>query len=325
MIFPANFYVLDMEDETSRKGSALILGSPFLMIVKTKIDVYARTLSMEFKDNLHPTKDHSLFSIDIIDKLYAYLDNNQQLPVIIANNLHREQEEKLLQVLRHHKKAIGWKLSDLLGISPSIYMHKILLEEEARPIRFRTAGESALITRSLIKRLTRITFLFPSSIKYMQIHIAPENQHKTTFTFPFGTFTYTRVSFGLCNTPYTFQRCMINIFSYLLEECMEVFMDNFTFYAESSDTCLENLSPVLTRSIETNLFMVTEGIVLGHLVLSRGIEVDKAKNRLAFVQAATKEVNFVFDKAYEDAFHELKTRLTSIPILQAPNWEYHSS
>ncbi|RDX91889.1 hypothetical protein CR513_26055, partial [Mucuna pruriens] len=67
---------------------------------------------------------------------YAYLDTKQYLPVIIANNLHQEQEDKLLQVLRQHKKAIGWKLSDLPRINPSIYMHIILMEkEEAKPIR----------------------------------------------------------------------------------------------------------------------------------------------------------------------------------------------
>ncbi|RDX94603.1 Retrovirus-related Pol polyprotein from transposon opus, partial [Mucuna pruriens] len=66
---------------------------------------------------------------------------------------------------------------------------------------------------------------------------------------------------------------------------MEVFMDDFIVYAESFEACLENLSRVLTRSIEMNLvlnfekflFMVTEGIVLRHLLSSRGIEVDKAK------------------------------------------------
>ncbi|RDX95064.1 hypothetical protein CR513_22455, partial [Mucuna pruriens] len=52
LIFPADFYVLDMEDETSEKGSTLILGRPFLMTERKKIDVYARTPSMEFGDNL---------------------------------------------------------------------------------------------------------------------------------------------------------------------------------------------------------------------------------------------------------------------------------
>ncbi|RDX57992.1 hypothetical protein CR513_62727, partial [Mucuna pruriens] len=64
---------------------------------------------------------------------------------------------------------------------------------------------------------------------------------------------------------------MTNIFSDLLQNCMEVFMDDFTVYAESFDACLENLSKVLTRGMDTNLvlnfekchFMVTEGIVLG--------------------------------------------------------------
>ncbi|RDX64371.1 hypothetical protein CR513_57081, partial [Mucuna pruriens] len=66
---------------------------------------------------------------------YAYLDKEQQLPVIIASNLDQEQEDKLLEVLRQHKKAIGWKLADLPGINPSICMHRILMEEEIKPIR----------------------------------------------------------------------------------------------------------------------------------------------------------------------------------------------
>ncbi|RDX68637.1 hypothetical protein CR513_52353, partial [Mucuna pruriens] len=51
---------------------------------------------------------------------------------------------------------------------------------------------------------------------YMQIHIALEDQHKTTFTCPFGTFAYTRMPFGMCNASSTFQRCMTSIFSDLL-------------------------------------------------------------------------------------------------------------
>ncbi|RDX95678.1 putative mitochondrial protein, partial [Mucuna pruriens] len=69
------------------------------------------------------------------------------------------------------------------------------------------------------------------------------------------------------------------------EDCMEVFMDNLTVYADSFNACLDNLSKVLTRCIDTNLvlnykkfhFMVTEGVVLGHLVSNKGIGVDKSK------------------------------------------------
>ena len=57
---------------------------------------------------------------------------------------------------------------------------------------------------------------------YLQIHIAPKDQEKTTFTCPFGTFAYKRMPFGLCNAPGTFQRCMLNMFSDFLESGIEV-------------------------------------------------------------------------------------------------------
>ncbi|RDX88055.1 Retrovirus-related Pol polyprotein, partial [Mucuna pruriens] len=93
------------------------------------------------------------------------------------------------------------------------------------------------------------------------------------------------MSFGLFNSLSTFRRCMINILLDLLEDCMEVFMDDFTVYAKSFDKCLDNLSRVLRRCIDSNLilnfekchFMVTEGIILKHLVSARGIEVNKSK------------------------------------------------
>ena len=120
---------------------------------------------------------------------------------------------------------------------------------------------------------------------YNQIVINPKDQEKTIFTCPFGTYACRRMLFGLCNAPVTFQRCIMSIFSDYVERIIEVFMDDFTVYGDSFDKCLENLSLVLKRCIETNFilnyenyyFMVEQGIILGHIVSSCGLEVDKAK------------------------------------------------
>jgi hypothetical protein len=71
----------------------------------------------------------------------------------------------------------------------------------------------------------------------------------------------------------------------MIEKIMEVFMDDFSICGKTFDDCLENLDKVLQRCVEKHLvlnwekchFMVREGIVLGHLVSERGIEVDRAK------------------------------------------------
>ncbi|XP_062086050.1 uncharacterized protein LOC133792148 [Humulus lupulus] len=82
---------------------------------------------------------------------------------------------------------------------------------------------------------------------YNQISIAPEDLEKTTFTCPYGTFSFRRMPFGLCNAPATFQHCMMAIFSNMVEKSLEVFMDYFSLFGESFDTCLANLEQVLAR------------------------------------------------------------------------------
>ncbi|PIN22518.1 DNA-directed DNA polymerase [Handroanthus impetiginosus] len=200
---------------------------------------------------------------------------------------------------------------------------------------------------------------------YNQIAIAPEDQEKTTFTCPYGTFAFRRMPFGLCNAPATFQRCMMAIFTDMVENCLEVFMDDFSVYGDSFDECLNNLSSVLKRCEDTNLvlnwekchFMVQEGIVLGHKVSNRGIEVDKAKletieklppptsvkgvrsflGHAGFYRRFIKDFSkiskplcnllekdtpFKFDDACLDAFDDLKGRLISAPIITVPDWSF---
>jgi hypothetical protein len=121
--------------------------------------------------------------------------------------------------------------------------------------------------------------------RYNQIVVDPADQEKTAFTCPFEIFAYRRMSLGLCNVPTTFQRCMLSIFSDMIGNSIDVFMDDFSIFDKLHDSCLDQLNNVLKRCIRTNFvlnwekchFMVIEGIVLGHKISTKDIEVDQAK------------------------------------------------
>ncbi|CAN6707288.1 unnamed protein product [Malus baccata var. baccata] len=407
LVFPADFYVLEMEDSNHSPQLPILLGQPFMKTSRTKIDVFKGTLTMEFDGEVidfnisdamrYPHDGHSCFSIDVIDswaqeflddlsedalkktltqsiglkneglalrhahdnnkehlampiqeelgemvaalesnprhigkspnlisipnstnKLlpsviqppslelkplpshlkYVFLREQETLPVIISSSLIAQEEDKLLRVLREYKTAIGWTLADIKGISPTTCMHRILLEEGAKPSREaqRRLNQPMMdvVKKEIIKLLdcgviypisdshwvspvqvvpkkSGVTVvknedneLVPTRIQtgwrvcidyrklnattrkdhfplpfidqmlerlashsfycfldgysgYNQIVIAPDDQEKTTFTCPFGTFAYRCMPFGLCNAPATFQRCMFD------EECESAF------------------------------------------------------------------------------------------------------
>ncbi|KAK1626628.1 hypothetical protein QYE76_000943 [Lolium multiflorum] len=217
----------------------------------------------------------------------------------------------------------------------------------------------------MLERLSKNThFCFLDGYSgFSQIAVKAKDQEKTTFTCPYGTYAYRRMPFGLCNAPATFQRCMSAIFHGFCESIVEVFMDDFSVYGNSFDNCLRNLDKVLQRCEETNLvlnwekchFMVNEGIVLGHKISERGIEVDRAKveaiekmpyprdvkgirsvlGHLGFYRRfikdfskiskpltnlLQKDVPLVFDDDCKEAFDTLKKALTTAPIVEPPDW-----
>ncbi|GJR46491.1 reverse transcriptase domain-containing protein [Tanacetum coccineum] len=134
---------------------------------------------------------------------YAYLHGNKSFPIIISYKLSEKEKMLLLQVLEKRKGAIAWKMFDIKGIGPSYCTHKILMEDDYKPViqpqRRLNPKFQDMVKNEIVKLLDS---------GFFQIPIAPEDQEKMIFTCPYGTFDYRRMPFGLCNAPTTFQRCM---------------------------------------------------------------------------------------------------------------------
>nr|GEW61265.1 hypothetical protein [Tanacetum cinerariifolium] len=261
---------------------------------------------------------------------YAFLEGDNKLPVIIAKELGDEEKSALIKVLKSHKRAIAWKLSDIQGINPKFYTHKILMEEDyklAVQHQRRVNPKIYDVIKKEVEKLLDAGLIYPISDSPW---VSPE---KTTFTTHMGHLP--------------------------IDACLSVCAMH---RARFKGNCLSRLDKMLQRCEDINLslnwekshFMVKEGIVLGHKISKNGIEVNRAKvNVIAklphpttvkgircflghagfyrrFIQDFSKisrpmthllEKNtpFIFLEDCIKSFQMLKKKLTEAPILIAPN------
>ena len=97
---------------------------------------------------------------------YAYLEDQEQCPIVISSLFSTSQEVSLLHILRENKQALGWKITDLKGISPEVCTHHIYLEEEAKSVRWpqrRLNPHMQEVVRSEVLKLLQAGIIYPIS------------------------------------------------------------------------------------------------------------------------------------------------------------------
>ena len=302
LVFPVDFYVLDMDDDDSPTSTSILLGRPFLKTARTKIDVFSGTLSMEFDGEVitfniydamrYPSDVASFNFLDIIDVIepataevfevthsdtldlvlprgmeeeqllelaerfkleeivaqtvsfmdykkiaryvpqkeplptsnttllpsivqapklelkelpthlkYAFLGEKETLPVIISSKLSPDEEKELVKLLKTYKKAIGWTIADIKGLSPSICMHKILMEDDYKPSRegqMRLNPPMMEVVKKEIVKLLDAGVIYPiSDSKWVSpTQVVPKKAGVTVVENKEGELVPTRVQSG---------------------------------------------------------------------------------------------------------------------------------
>ncbi|CAN6712710.1 unnamed protein product [Malus baccata var. baccata] len=213
---------------------------------------------------------------------YVFLGEDQTLPVIISSSLTAQEEDKLIRVLKEHKSAIGWTLADIKGISPTTCMHRILLEEGAKPSREaqrRLNPPMLEVVKKEVIKLLDCGVIYPiSDSRWVSpVQVVPKKSGVTVVKNEEQELVPTRVVTGW-------------------RVCIDYRKLN-----------------AMTRKDHFPLPFLDQ-------MLERRFIKDFSKIAQPLCRLLQKEVAFEFDDACSTAFKHLKEALTSAPIITPPDW-----
>ncbi|XP_070004986.1 uncharacterized protein [Nicotiana sylvestris] len=222
---------------------------------------------------------------------YAYLGSSDTLSVIISFDLSELQEEKLLRVLREHKRAIGWTMYDIRDISPAFCMHKILMEEGHKPS---------------IEQQRRLNPNMKEVVRKEVIKCLDEG-----------------IVFPISGSKWVLARCEETNLVLNWEKCHFMVREGIVLGHKVSKNGLQ-VDKVKVEAIEklpppTSFRGIRS--ILGHAGFNHRFIKDFSKISSPLCRLLEKDTSFKFDDACLKAFDELKRRLITAPIIIAPDWK----
>nr|GEW46703.1 reverse transcriptase domain-containing protein [Tanacetum cinerariifolium] len=175
---------------------------------------------------------------------YTFFEGTNKLPIIFSKELKDEEKAALLKVLKSHKRAIAWKISDIKGIDPRFCTHKILMEDDFKPViqhqRRVNLKIHEVIKKEVIKLLDAgLIYLVSDSPWVSPVHCVPKKGEMRVVENEDNELIPARLVMGCV--------CMMAIFHDMIEETMEVFMDDFLVFGDSFSSCLSHLGKMLKR------------------------------------------------------------------------------
>nr|GFA42061.1 reverse transcriptase domain-containing protein [Tanacetum cinerariifolium] len=277
---------------------------------------------------------------------YAFLEDTNKLPVIISKDLKDVEKEALIKVLKSHKRAIAWKISDIKGIDPRFYTQKILMEEDYKPAvqsqRLVNPNIHDVIKKEVIKLLDAgMIYPISDSPWVSPIHCVPKKGGMTIVANENNELIPTRLVTGwrVCidyrklNDPTRKDHFPLPFMDQMLERLagneFYCFLDGFSGYF---------LIPIDPQDQEKITFTCPYGTFayrrmpfglcnapgvrsfLGHAGFYRRFIQDFSKIARPMTHLLEKETPFVFSKECVDAFDTLKQKLTKASILVVPDW-----
>ncbi|CAN6547913.1 unnamed protein product [Malus baccata var. baccata] len=213
---------------------------------------------------------------------YVFLGDDETLPIIVSSSLTTLEDKKLIRVLKEHKTVIGWTLTDIKGISPTTCMHRILLEEGAKPTREAQRRLNPLmmeVVKNEIIKLLDCGVIYPiSDSRWVSpVQVVPKKSGVTVVKNAENELVPTRIQTGW-------------------RVCIDYRKLNAT-----------------TRNDHFPLPFIDQ-------MLERRFIKDFSKISQPLCRLLQKDVTFKFDDECEKAFNHLEEKLTSAPIIVPPDW-----